>query len=498
MKHFIQVSNKSVQNLQTLLVVAITLMMIFVYGASYYFFIVIIVTILLSVSSQSNNDEQLDTLDKIKATVAALANGNLESRIVNIPEHDLLADLAWNINSAIDQVETVMREAQSSYIAADKEQFYRKPLKTGVAKGFHHGLDNVAISIDSIADSHWANQRNSLITELSKTKSDNLLTNLAHSQQDLGTIANDMATIQDFAKTSMDTSFKNKGNVSTLYERLNTIVERSTAMRSSSQELAASGEEITEMVSMIVGVADQTNLLALNAAIEAARAGEAGRGFAVVADEVKNLASTTKNAAEQIASIISRFAVASKTMTEDTDTMASLSENSIELINNFKVSFDEVAVGSQKTHEMVSNVQIVCDTSLIKVDHLIYMQRAYFAVENNQIEGKEAQAAAVDHHDCRFGKWYENGFGQESYSHLPTYAAINEPHAEVHNNVHKVMHLLRDNWLESSETQDKLKHHFSLAEDASKALVSLVDKLAEEKKRYESTADEDAGDVELF
>jgi hypothetical protein len=46
-----------------------------------------------------------------------------------------------------------------------------------------------------------------------------------------------------------------------------------------------------------------------------------------------------------------------------------------------------VAIGPQKTYEMDSHVQIVCDTSLIKVDHLIYMQRAYFAVENNQPDG---------------------------------------------------------------------------------------------------------------
>ncbi len=104
--------------------------------------------------------------------------------------------------------------------------------------------------------------------------------------------------------------------------RMESIADAALASARTIEKLETSSHQINEILSVIEGIANQTNLLALNAAIEAARAGEQGRGFAVVADEVRKLAERTSQATKQVGLVMQKVqqdvAIATKTMREST------------------------------------------------------------------------------------------------------------------------------------------------------------------------------------
>ncbi|MCE4934227.1 methyl-accepting chemotaxis protein [Aliivibrio fischeri] len=165
------------------------------------------------------------------------------------------------------------------------------------------------------------------ISELSSTSKE-VTTNATHAEEEAQSAINNV----DIGKQHLENSIS-------LTRSINDSVQQTASMI---EELRANAVNIGEVTNVISSISDQTNLLALNAAIEAARAGEQGRGFAVVADEVRNLAAKTQQSTQHIQEIISKLQSQSEKANNNMIENVTLIQKSVVLAEDVKLSFNDI------------------------------------------------------------------------------------------------------------------------------------------------------------
>lgn len=256
-----------------------------------------------------------------------------------------------------------------------------------------------------------------------------------------------------------------------LNQRANIINQQASSSMEAAKILDKTASGISQLVSSIQEISDQTNLLALNAAIEAARAGEAGRGFAVVADEVRNLASKTHSASEQVEELVRKVLDQTHAIKDMVDKNQSSAEDVATSASQIDSIVESVIMTSQSMQAAIKLAATQSFLDTVKLDHAVWKNEVY-----RRIDTADFHSEVNAHTECRLGKWYYQGYGYKNYQHSRNFKAIEAPHKTVHDSGRAAVKAAQ------AGQQKEMLSQLDKMETASLQVVVSIESLMEEIK----------------
>ncbi|PAD66813.1 hypothetical protein CHH83_22070 [Bacillus sp. 7586-K] len=338
-----------------------------------------------SVNEQNKSDVHSSIILIISITILSLVLFGLVSWIISA----LIVKPVKQMESLMKQAENGDLSVQSTYQSKDEIGFLSQSFNNmlrqlnEVISKIQLASGQVAASSEQLmtsaeetnrASEHIAEASTVLATsaETSVRETENASTAVQEMAMGINHITESISLVSEHSNTT--TAESEKGNISLkkTIDQMDSINKTVLSSSSIIKDLGERSKEIENIVAMISGISNQTNLLALNAAIEAARAGEHGKGFAVVADEVRKLAEESNRSAEQITHLIQEVQNNTLNAVDAMNKCMQEMKTGLELINETGTSFNHILQSATDVSKQSEEVTAAAEEMSASVEQTAY------------------------------------------------------------------------------------------------------------------------------